>query len=217
MVHFQPADVGRCYAALHMAPPSSFGGYFANLVTRRHLLKSNSGYRLENRIRESLNQRYGGTDAAVKLTKLLLSLPDKVSDLSERTYLDEALICYKHHAFRAAIVMTWNLAYYHLCRHVIMHRLADFNKQWPLVYQGHHKKRIKSIATIDDFAQELKESEVIEICNSAGILTKDVHRILVEKLGKRNSAAHPSSVKIGQLQVDEFIDDLVNNVVLKLT
>jgi hypothetical protein len=61
----------------------------------------------------------------------------------------------------------------------------------------------------------LKEFEGIEICNSASIITKDVHRISVQKLGRRNSAAHPSSVKIGQLQADEFIDDLVKNVVLK--
>jgi hypothetical protein len=41
-------------------------------------------------------------------------------------------------------------------------------------------------------------------------------KILDEKLGKRNSAAHPSGVKIGHLQADAFIDDLVRNVVLKL-
>ena len=74
----------------------------------------------------------------------------------------------------------------------------------------------KAIAKIEDFAEELRESEVIEICNSAGIITKDVHKILAEKLGKRNSAAHPSSVSIGQLQAEAFIDELVKNVVLKL-
>ncbi len=37
-----------------------------------------------------------------------------------------------------------------------------------------------------------------------------------EKLGKRNSAAHASSVAIGQLQADALIDDLVKNVVVKI-
>ena len=64
--------------------------------------------------------------------------------------------------------------------------------------------------------QELKESEVIAICKDAGIITKDVFKIMDEKLGKRNSAAHPSSVSIGQLQTDALIVDLVDNVVLKL-
>jgi hypothetical protein len=69
---------------------------------------------------------------------------------------------------------------------------------------------------MDDFNEELKESQVIEICNSADIITKDVHRILKEKLGTRNSAAHPSSIEIGQLQAEAFIDDFIKNVVLKL-
>jgi len=69
---------------------------------------------------------------------------------------------------------------------------------------------------MDDFGDELKESEAIEICNSAGIITKDQHKILTAKLGRRNSAAHPSSVNIDQLQAEEFIDDLIKNVVLSL-
>ncbi len=69
---------------------------------------------------------------------------------------------------------------------------------------------------MDEFNAELKESEVLKICRDASIITKDVYRILEEKLGRRNSAAHPSSVSIGQLQTDAFIDDLVRNVVLKI-
>src|SRR5262249_50436673 len=56
-----------------------------------------------------------------------------------------------------------------------------------------------------------------KVCNSSGVITKDQRKILVEKLGTRNSAAHPSSGKIEQLQAEEFIDNLIKNVVLKLT
>ncbi len=216
LAHFQPSDIGKCYETLHMASPSSFGGYFENLVKRGDLLKNNSGYRLESRVREALDAQYGTRDITIQVTQLLLSLPEKIPDLGERTYLNEALICYKHGAFRAAIVMAWNLAYHHLCSYVLKNRLADFNSRWQIVHPGHHRKAKKVIAVMDDFADELKESEVIEVCNSAGIITKDVHRILVEELGRRNSAAHPSSVKIEQLQAEAFIDDLIKNVVLKL-
>jgi hypothetical protein len=84
------------------------------------------------------------------------------------------------------------------------------------MYPADHKKGAKAIATMDDSSEELKESKVIEICNSAGIITNDVRKVLMEKLGRRNSSAHPSSVSIGQLQAEAFIDDLVKNVVLKL-
>jgi hypothetical protein len=48
---------------------------------------------------------------------------------------------------------------------------------------------VQSIKTYEDFAVDLKEREVIEICKSANIITDGAHKILVEKLGKRNSAA----------------------------
>lgn len=72
------------------------------------------------------------------------------------------------------------------------------------------------ISNYDDF-EELKESEVIEVCNSAGLVSGNIIRILREKLGKRNMAAHPSSVLVVQSQADDVVTDLVNNVVLALT
>jgi hypothetical protein len=69
---------------------------------------------------------------------------------------------------------------------------------------------------MDDFGDLLKESDVIKIARSSSIVSHDVAKILEEKLGRRNSAAHPSGVKIEQLQAEEFIDDLVKNVVVKL-
>jgi hypothetical protein len=213
--HFQPADIGKCYEALHLVLPSSFGGYFQQLVNQKALLKSSSGYRLESKVREGLEARHGGQEVTVQVTELLRTLPEKIPDLAERTYLNEALICYKHGAARAALVMTWNLAYHHLCDHVLSKHLANFNARWLISFPNHHKKP-KAIASMDDFNRELKESEVIRICKDANIITPDVFRILDEKLGRRNSAAHPSSVQIGKIQVDAFIEDLITNVVLKL-
>jgi len=131
-------------------------------------------------------------------------------------HFDEALKCFEVGAFRAAIVMTWNLAYHHFCDFILTKRLSDFNARWPAVFQGHHSKGAKAIAKMDDFGDLLKESEVIRIAKSASIISNDVARILDDKLGRRNSAAHPSGVKIEQLQAEEFIDDLVKNVVLKV-
>jgi hypothetical protein len=48
------------------------------------------------------------------------------------------------------------------------------------------------------------------------IINKNLHEILTQKLKQRNSAAYPSSVKIGQLQAENYIDDIVKNVILAL-
>jgi len=42
-----------------------------------------------------------------------------------------------------------------------------------------------------------------------------VRKILDTKLGIRNSYAHPSTVKLPKSKALEFIEDLVNNVILK--
>jgi len=153
---------------------------------------------------------------AIQVEKLLLDLPMQVPDVAEREFLDEALRCYKAAAFRAAIVMTWNLTYDHLLNYILKHKLTEFNTQWPVSYPKlHGKARVPAITNKDEFS-ELKESELLMVCRSAAIISPDAHRILDEKLAKRNSAAHPSSVKIGQLQAENFIDEIVKNIVMKL-
>jgi len=111
--------------------------------------------------------------------------------------------------------MTWNLAYSHLLHWILdgATRHNDFNAAIPRRYP--HKKPLIIVTKYDDF-EELKESEVIEVCNTAGLVNSNIIRILREKLGKRNAAAHPASVVFVQSQADDVVTDLVNNVVLSL-
>jgi hypothetical protein len=150
------------------------------------------------------------------VTKALAELPQHVPDLAERTFLDEALTCFRHKAFRAAIVMTWNLAYHHLCDFVLKNKLAEFNQRWTINFAKMHKNGQLQIAKMEDFADHLKEAEVITICASAHIITGDMQKVVSAGLAKRNSAAHPSGVVISQVQAEAHIDDLVNNLVRKL-
>lgn len=215
---FMPADIRRCYADVHLDGPKNIPQQLAQLAGKKppQILKNKSGYRLEKRSRDELDKKYGQRSITVEVANLLKDLPGKLPDLAEQTYLGEALKCFSVGAFRAAIVMTWNLGYHHLCDFILKQKLAEFNTRWAVVFPAHHKNGTKTIAKIDDFGDQLKESEVIKIAKSAGIVTNDVSKILEDKLGRRNSAAHPSGVKIEQLQAEEFIDDLVKNVVLKI-
>lgn len=216
MAHFSPADIKKCYEQLHIASPSSVGPFLSGMIERKEALKSSSGYRLEKRVRDAFDAKHGKREITIQITKLLSELPTNVPNVEERAFLGEALTCFKHGAFRAAIVMTWNLAFDHLCNYVLKHHLASFNAQWPIRFpKGPAKSRISAIAKREDFS-ELKESEVINICRSANIITADVYKVLDQKLGTRNSAAHPSSLIFTQLEAEEYISNLVNNVVLHL-
>jgi hypothetical protein len=91
--------------------------------------------------------------------------------------------------------------------------LGDFNAQLPKSFPK--KAYLVPIAKREDF-EELKESELLQIAKSAGNITDNVYKILKEKLDRRNMAAHPSTVVISKLQAEDFIHDLVVNVLIRL-
>jgi len=215
---FNSSDIARCFDDLVLQKPTSINPFLVRMSEgkTKQMLRSRDGYRLERTQLEKLDSKYGARPITIQVTKLLEELPGKVPDIAEREFLKEALICYRYGAFRAAIVMCWNLSFDHLLHFVLKQHLSAFNDQWPKNFPKQNQKaRVQQIATRDDFS-ELKESEVLTICKGAAIITPDLYKILEEKLGKRNSAAHPSTVAISQIQAGGVIDDLVNNVVLKL-
>jgi hypothetical protein len=91
-------------------------------------------------------------------------------------------------------------------------RLSDFNTSLPTKFP---KKASTKVSRIEDF-EELKEADVIEVCRTANLISKNIIEILSEKLKRRNLAAHPSQVVVAQHQANEAISDLVNNVILAL-
>ncbi len=211
---FAPGDLTKCFRDLHLQEPASVQPFLTAMAKRKpkEILKRNGGYSLERRIRDEFNQKYGKRAATVAVDKLLSDLPQLIPNLAERAYLDEALMCFRYAAFRAAIVMAWNPAYDHLCESVMAKHLADFNNQLPRSFP---RADISAVSKRDDFA-ELKEHQVLQVCRSANIISGSLHKVLKEKLDRRNVAAHPSGVATSRLTAEEFIKDLIDNVVLKL-
>lgn len=214
---FSASDIRGCYLQLGLQQPSSISPFLTSMEKRtpKQLLKDKRGYYLEKRIRDDYDKKYGLRPAAIHVDKYLSDLPAKVANLEERDFLRETINCYRAQAFRASIVMAWNLAYDHLCRYVLAKQLANFNSQYPKSFPKlHANASMKLVAVMDDFS-ELKESQVIQICRSANIISNDVSKVLNEKLGTRNSYAHPSTLVIVPHTAEELILNLVNNVVLK--
>lgn len=213
---FQTADIRRCYELLHYALPANLSSQLQQMADQKTptLLKDSKGFRLEGRVREQFDGKYAQRPATASVDALLRSLPGKVSDEAERLFLSEALTCFRNKAFRAAIVMSWNLAYDHLLNCVLASHLPAFNAAIPRKFTS-PKRAGYSVVKRDDF-EEFKESEVIELCGTAAIINGNTKKILNDKLNRRNMAAHPSLVEITQIQAEDVITDLVNNVILKL-
>lgn len=192
-----------------------FSVYLPRLAAKKppQLVKERTGYRLAASMRRELDKQLGGDPTVVAVAKALTDLPARLPDLAERTYLSEALSCYKVKAFRAAIVMTWNLAYDHVVRWVFddAARLRSFN----LGIATKYPKKNLFLVKVEDL-DEMKESEVIEVLRVARLIDKNTTQILKDKLNRRNMAAHPSRVAFTQHQADDMITDLVHNVILPL-
>lgn len=212
---FSAVDIRDCYIALSMEQPVSISDFLQKMSNRRppDVLKDSRGYALERRVMDTLETRYGQRPAAVQVDKLLLDLPSKISILAEQIYLDEAIKCFRVGAFRATIVMVWNLSFDHFCNYIFEEssRLQQFNAQLPKTCP----KKAAQIRSKDDFS-ELKESEVLQVARSSGLITNDLFKVLKEKLDRRNTAAHPSNIEIAPHTAEEFAIDLINNAVLKL-
>jgi len=135
----------------------------------------------------------------------------KMGEENQRKFMAEAISCLGVDARRASVIMTWAGVIDHLYDYILAHKLNDFNKAL------HNRRDRYSRLTImdkDDFS-DIGESGFIEICRSARIISNDVRKILDEKLGIRNTCAHPSGVEVHPSKVVNFVEDLIDNVILK--
>ena len=217
--HVNGIDIAACYDTLHDEQPSSIAPFLSNMEKKnpKETIKDSKGYYLVKKVRDDFDATYLKRQTTVMVEKLLAALPGKIPDHAERVFLEEALTCFRNSAFRAAIVMTWNLTYFHMCQNVLKHKLAEFNAEYPVRFGGIHKKaKAPLIAKYEDFAADLKESEVIAICKSANIITQEQAKALERQIGRRNDSAHPSMMVITYIQAEECIHDLVANVVLTI-
>lgn len=215
---FGQAQIRACYDTLNMDEPN-LSLLFKRLIAKRPkvLLPDGSGFRLEHSTRENLDKKYRRHETTIAISALLEELPGKISNEAEKLFLSEAIKCYHHRAFRAAIIMAWNLSYDHLLHWVLKDaaRLSAFNAN----IVGRIGKRGAGlvIAKREDF-EELKESETLDICSNAGLFaSSNTKKILDIQLTKRNMAAHPSLIVLDGPAADDTISSLVNNVVLVLT
>ncbi len=211
---FDASDIRNCYEVLHMSQ-QAIATYLNRLALSKDLLKEKHLYKLGRSVRAELDKKYGVHHSVFAVSKILTDLPAQVPNINERAFLQEALKCYRHEAYRSCIVMTWNLAHAHLLDWILTdsNRLAAFNTA---ITKKYPKKVGLSISKYDEFLDELKEREVIEICNSGDLFNSNIFKILKDKLDRRNIVAHPSTVVVVQSQADDTVTDLVNNVVLAL-
>ncbi len=215
----QQRDVRACYVVRNEEPPN-LSTVFVRMLGKRPklILQDSRGYYIEHKQRSSLDSKYGQHQTTIAVSKLLRDLPVKISDEAERIFLREAITCYNNKAYRAAIIMAWNLTYDHMARWIIADtaRLATFNTHIAGRLGANSKRAGTKIIRREDF-EKLEEKEMIDIMANASLLpSSNSKKILEIQLTRRNMAAHPSLVAIEAPQADDAISSLVADLILKL-
>lgn len=209
-------EVDQCFTDCDLTPPKATAARLSEGLKKKpqKFVKSGAGYKLQRHMREALSKKLGAETTTSQTSATLRSLEHKMPTGSAKEFLAETLDCFEVGANRATIVMAWILVVNHLFDYILKHKLAEFNAA--LAKNTDKRVKVSAITQRDDFS-DIPEGKFIEFCRSANIISNDVRKILVQKLDTRNSCAHPSGVKIKRTKVIDFVEDLVENVVLKYT
>lgn len=210
--------ITECFTACDLVASKSIGARLSEGVKGKNpkYIKTNGGYKLQRHMREDLSKKIGAERITIQTSATLRGLEQKLPEGADKEFLKETIDCFEAGANRATIVMAWILAMDHLFVYILSNklRLDPFNDV--LAKNTDRSVKIKKVLVRDDFS-EIKDSKFIDFCRQAKIISPDVKKILDQKLDTRNSSAHPSGVTINKTKVIDFVEDLVENVVLKYT
>lgn len=216
-LEFDTRKIRALFREISVKPPTNIPHILKTLSSGRNSpliytkkQRTNKFYGLSLSGRDEIKTKIPVSDTKKLSTNLLQNAVAKVSDENRRKFLAETIACLDAGAKRASIIMMWIAMIDHFYDYILA---TDENRLSFNTALTNANKKIK-INKKDDFG-ELKEKDFIEICRTAKIITNDVRKILDEKLGIRNTCAHPSSVEIHETKVVNFIEDLLDNVILK--
>jgi len=206
--------IANCFVECDLSPPSQIAPYLSEGLTSnpQRFVKADRGYKLHRNFREVLAAHLDGNRQKVHVGNELRKLEGMLSDAAKREFLKETIDCFEAGANRATVVMCWILVIDHLCELVFRKHLPAFNAELAKVTDK--RVRVSQIVTKDDFG-DIPENKFIELLRSSGVISNDVRKILDSKIGIRNSCAHPSGITIKPSKVNDFVDDLVENVLVK--
>jgi hypothetical protein len=208
---FKAADINNCFDALHILRPANAGSQMSAMANGalKRLLGNSSGFRLNSASREKVVSMLPPIITPKEILGQLKQLEAMITNPQQKIFLHEANVCFANEAYRASIVMAWNLAYHHVCVFIFENQISAYNARLPVQF-----KHEKPIVKFTDF-EDTKESIVIAVAKGAGIISSGTAKTLKAKLDIRNTAAHPSSTTVLAITAEEVISDLVENVLLK--
>lgn len=211
---FQPTTINTLFDQLHMERPSNASSQMRGLTATKpkRLLLDGRGFRLAAGVREKVASWLPPVHTPKAILADLKGLEASITDPQQKVFLHEALTCFANEAYRASIVMAWNLAYHHVTSFIFDNHLDAFNVQLKTSFP----KDSTAIKSFTDF-EEMREGKFVAIVKTANLVSSATAKTMKAKLDIRNTAAHPSSTVIAPVTAEEVITDLVRNILLRPT
>lgn len=172
---------------------------------RPRYVKVASGYALERGYLAALQSEYLGRPAAKHLAVSLRGTLTAIGDPAVRSYLEEGVGAFEHGHLRAALILSWCVAYGLVRDWIFRTHLAALNAEMATW------KKPTNIARLEDF-QELTEAVVLDTARKCKALTKEQLKTLKQLLDQRNSYAHPTTKPISPAIVEAYIDTIIREV-----
>lgn len=144
--------------------------------------------------------------AAVRVAIDLRSELPNITDEATRSFVEEAIKCYEAELYRSAIVMSWIGAIAVLQNHIHANHLNAFNNEAKRM-----NSKWKDVKSTDDISR-MREVDFLDRIMALSIIGKDVKKELRGCLDRRNSCAHPNSLKINANTVAYHLEVLLLNV-----
>ncbi len=193
--------------------PSNIDRDLGAMVENKRILTTNEGFRLHRKELAKVESEIKSRQKTIQLKHELEELVQRIKNKNEKNFLEEAIRCFgtKPPSKRASIIMTWIVCIDHLQNHVLnsKKKLKDFNNAL-----SKSNQKIKKIYRKNIFS-ELDESLFIVKLRESKIVDKNVGKLLEEMLNFRNSCAHPNDMHIPESKVEAFIEDAINNIILR--
>lgn len=204
------ATIASLRTALRLPAYARLSTYLSEQTRKRgkakpHYVKVKEGYVLERGYATYLETTYLGRPATRHLATSLRGTLAAISDAAIKSYLDEAIAAFEHDHRRAALILTWCVAYGLVRDWIFRNHLAALNTAMAAW------KTPVTITKLDDF-QELTESVVIDTARKAALMSKEQHKTLKQLLDHRNSYAHPTTKPITPAIVEAYIDTVIREV-----
>jgi hypothetical protein len=203
------AQVEQARASAHLAPGAS-----ASVMSRgskgsgRSFIKKAKGYALERSVREGLREKIECRPTARQTSATVREHLANVPEGPDHAYLGEAVGCFESGYHRASIVMGWCLGFSVLRGWLFDNHIAALNTHMATW------RKPKSVSQLSDF-DELSERVVLDTARDSKALSKSDHKVLVALLDQRNTYAHPSGRSISPAAAEAFLQQLVDEILLK--